>query len=130
MSAGLKLLLVFGYHFPLFAAFAAFAAFAVLAYLARYDVEIIQKVFKRSRIVVDYSAGAEERCFFRRFTLMAMLVGVMVIPTVHLRRGHLESEELECLPSSTRRRMQWAFGLMVIVLVWVVLDLIYLKFIR
>ena len=123
MSSGLKLLLVFGYHFPLF------SAIGLIGFMAHYDFEVVRNNFKKSIAIVEYSEGSEDASFFQRFSLMTIIVGVIATPTLHIRRGHLDPEEMHCLPLPTRRRMRWAFALMMMVLFWLVLVFIYSKFI-
>lgn len=95
-----------------------FVGMGMIAHMACRDLDEILKGFSQSYIINFYGDAWKEKSLVARHTVMSIVISAVLWPGTHLRRGHLNAEELNRVPAFIRRRMQIPAGLLIFGFIW------------
>ncbi len=62
-----------------------------------------------------------------RWLLITFICGVLIYPSVHLRRGHLDADELKTFPTALKRTLQISAWLTIVGLVWMAITYAFIN---
>ncbi|XEG70463.1 hypothetical protein QA447_20825 [Pseudomonas sp. abacavir_1] len=89
--------------------------------------ETITRAFPNSPIIRNHMATWMGHSIPARLIQTSMVSGIILWPTIHIRRGDLDPEEIRNFPYSIRLIMSISAGLMITGVLWGVLSVLILK---
>lgn len=108
----LKMCFLFGPFFVMF------VGMGMITYMAFRDLDKVLNGFSKSQIITSYADAWRGGSLVARYTVMSIVISAVLWPGAHLRKGHLNAEELNRVPVSVKRRMQISAGLLIFGFIW------------
>ncbi|WP_339499048.1 hypothetical protein [Pseudomonas silesiensis] len=98
--------------------FVMFVGMGMITYMACRDLDRVLGGFSQSQIITSYAESWKGGSLVARYTVMSIVISAVLWPGMHLRRGHLNADELNRVPIPIKRRMQVSAGLLIFGFIW------------
>lgn len=108
----LKMCFLFGPFFVMF------VGMGMITYMACRDLDKVLGGFPKSQIITSYADAWRGGSLVARYNVMSIVISAVLWPGKHLRKGHLNAEELNGVPVAIKRRMQVSAGLLIFGFLW------------